>query len=248
MQAIYSEGIEDPRQAAAAYDTSGVPVPPSPSGFQMLGQVEGTSTSNAYLAEQERERQRLLTEKQRADAEQAAIRFGGLQKYRSLIAGGATPQEAMRLAGTEMLFNHPSALAVHSRSLQEKSPFTPSVKNIDGRNYENLREGVWTPQKNATAAKEVMPPDLKMRQDLLREELKRTTSGPLGVAADPKVVADLERKLMEGSTNWMGKAEAPQVSTAPTDDMVPVTSPDGSPGKVPRSKLDAAKKAGYKVR
>lgn len=131
MQPVYPEDeIEDPRQLPAAYDTSGVPVNPPPSGFQLLGEVQGTSTSNAYLAEQEAQRRQAMSAKERAEAEQAAIRFAGQQKFRSLIAGGAKPEEAMRLAGPEMFWNNPAALVSSVRATREATPFKPDVVSV----------------------------------------------------------------------------------------------------------------------
>lgn len=207
MQPIYTEDeIVDPRERAAAYDTSGVPIPPSVDGFQMLGQVQGTSTNNAYLAEQYAEERLRMSEKQRADAEQAAIRFAGQRKYRSLIEGGARPEEALRLAGPELFWNNPAALVSSVRASREVTPFEPSVREVNG-----IKFGMTGPNRAQVIqpSKVVMPPDVAMNQKLLMEQLKRKTTGPLAIAADPKEIANLERQLLEGSTNWNNKASAP---------------------------------------
>jgi hypothetical protein len=238
MQPIYAEeDILDPRQLPAAYDTSGVPVPPSPEGFQLLGEVQGSALSNAYLAEQEAQRRQAMTAKERADAEQAAIRFAGQQKYRALIDGGAKPAEALRLAGPELFWNNPAGLVSSVRATREATPFEPSVVNRNGRDF-----AVTGPNRAQliTPPKQVMPPDVAMNQKLLMEELKRKTTGPLAIAADPKEIAGLEQRLLEGSTNWM---KAPV--TAPAS---PATDAANDALPLPKTEADLKKGAIYQTR
>lgn len=220
MQPVYPEDeIIDPRQLPGAYDTSGVPVNPPAEGFQMLGEVQGTSTNNAYIAEQEAERIRRMSAKERAEAEQAAIRFAGQQKYRQLIQGGAKPEEAMKLAAPEMFWNNPNALVASLRATRQVTPFEPSVIERNGVKFAVTgpnRASVIPPPKPVV---EKQPPDSVINQKLLMERLKALRSGPLAIAADPNEIASLEKQLLEGSTNWMGHASAP---VAPTPTATPL--------------------------
>ena len=59
---------------------------------------------------------------------QQAIRLQGLMKYRTLIANGAAPAEAIRQAAPELYFNHPQATALATRPQESLIP--PSITEV----------------------------------------------------------------------------------------------------------------------
>lgn len=236
MPRLYLEDeIIDPRPRVSAYDTSGVPVPPPVEGFSTLGQVQGTATSNAYIAEQDRRQFQEMTPNQRAEAEQAAIRFSGQQKYRALIEGGAKPAEALRLAGPELFYNNPTALVNSIRATREVTPFEPSVIERGGTKF-----AVTGPNRAEVIKPERVTP--KMPQEnvdqrrLLDAEIRSLTSqltelqpkvgDKTELALNPKLpaqVADLTARLQSAKdrylnfgTNWIANPNpnpAPKVLT-----------------------------------
>ncbi len=121
------------------------------------------------------------------------------------------------------------------------------------------------------------PPDHKVAQENLRRQLdsdykqfnadqailrKPNEEPEIQAAAARRAlqtqqhIKEAERKLQEGSTNWQSRAtSAPVIPASPmsntksaSDQMVAVVSPDGKRGSIPKSKLEAALKAGYKAR
>jgi len=70
---------------------------------------------------------------QRADmeAQTMARRFKGAQLYQSLVSGGATPQEAFRLAAPDLLFNDVKA-QIKAISGLPKQPFVPRMIDVGG--------------------------------------------------------------------------------------------------------------------
>jgi hypothetical protein len=202
-----------PPPPPGAFDTSGLPIDPPVEGFQNLGQVYGTSTSNAFTAEQDRARLQSMApkdlmaiQKAQAEAEQAAIRFAGQQKYRKLIADGAKPEEALRLAAPDLFWNNPAGLASAIRSTRPETPFNPTVTDIEGGRL--IQTGPNRVQFDRTRPP-AMPPDVKAKQDILKNQLRSMTSGPLGIAADPVAVKALEEQILSNSTNWMNQANPP---------------------------------------
>lgn len=206
MQPVYPDEL-----LPVARDTSGDPVDPMPDQhFQMLGPVYATSTDNAYTAEQAAqqyngmsplERQRILRAQQ--EYEQAAIRYAGQRKFRSLVEGGAKPEEALRVAAPELFFNDPKALTSALRFTKPTPTFEPQMMPTSGGRI--FMAGPNRAQFIADKAP-IMPPDAKANLDILKNRLKTKTTGPLAIAADPKEVSALENEIVNASTNWMGRA------------------------------------------
>lgn len=196
-----------------AVDTSGVPVNPPAEGFQTLGQVEGTATSNAYLAELEAERlrnmdvrTRIALANQAQKAEEQAMKFAGQQEYQQLISGGATPEEALRRTAHKIFYNSPAGLTSAIRATRPQEEFVPKVTPIEGGR--TIQLGPQRFQYEPDRAP-VMPPEVKAQQDILKGRLRALQTGPMGPFADKAAVADLERQIVEGSTNWMSRPNIP---------------------------------------
>lgn len=210
MTPVYPEEL---RERPVALDTSGNPIPPAAEGFQNLGQVYGTSTNNAYTAEQDQNYYNSLLPAQRSRqfrdeqlAETAAMRYAGQEKFRQLIAGGARPEEALRVAAPELFWNNPAALTSAIRFTKPQPEFNPTLIPVEGGRV--FRQGPNSAQFIPNP-KPVMPPDVAANQKILTERLKAMRSGPLALAADPNEVGKLEQQIVEGSTNWMGRGTSP---------------------------------------
>src|SRR4029079_15116847 len=79
-------------------------------------QVYGTAQDNAYLSEQRGQamldpRYATAQAKLRIPAEEEAVRFAGQKEFQQLVAGGATPEEALRRTAGKLFWNHPDKLA-----------------------------------------------------------------------------------------------------------------------------------------
>lgn len=220
MQPVYPDELYPvdearPRMPNAAYDTSGMPVDPPTEGFQNLGQVYGTSTNNAYTAEQDRELARYqaakMTEDQRAKVEQRARQYSGLRKVQQAIAGGAKPEEAVWLAADDLFGGSPATLPNLIRSTRTTPQFTPSMIPAEGG-----KVFIGGPNRAQFIADKAptMPPDVKANAKILEGRLHALQTGPLRLAADPKEVADLENQLLVNSTNWQSRASAPKSAEA----------------------------------
>lgn len=212
--------MEEDLLTPPAFDTSGMPVNPPQEGFRDLGQVEGTSMSNAYLAELEANRlrsadvrTRIAEANQRAKAEEQAMRLAGQMEYQQLVGAGATPEEALRRTAHKLYFNSPAGLATALRATRPQPSFNPTLTDVEGGRL--LQAGPNRAQFIANKAP-VMPPEVKAKDAILKNRLKAITSGPLGVAADPKEVAALENAIMENSTNWQAQASGPRRPPEPT--------------------------------
>lgn len=197
-----------------ALDSQGYPVNPPAEGFQDLGQVYGTSTSNAFLAEQEANRvlnmntrERIAMANQRAKSEEMAMRLAGQMEYEQLVSGGAKPEEALRRVAHKLYFNSPTGLASALRATAPREQFNPSVTKIEGGRL--IQTGPNRVQYDRDRPLQ-MPPEVKAQQEVLKNKLRAASSGQGALVADPKEVAELERQYVEGSTNWMGRAEMPK--------------------------------------
>jgi hypothetical protein len=196
-----------------AVDTSGFPVNPPREGFQSLGEVQGTATSNAYLAELEAERQRQMSTReriaaanQRVKAEEQAMRFAGMQEYQQLLAGGSAPEEAMRRVAHKLYYSSPTGLASILRATRPEPEFAPGFEEVEGGRVfkSGPQRAQFIPDKPP-----VMPPEVKAKEFALKSRLNALTSGTFA-GMKTNEIADIERKLVENSTNWMGQAAGPR--------------------------------------
>jgi hypothetical protein len=231
---------------APAVDTSGFPVNPPQEGFQTIGEVQGTSTSNAYMAELEAERlrqmstrERIAMANQRVKAEEQAMRFAGMQEYQQLLDGGSAPEEAMRRVAHKLYYNAPSGLASILRATRPEEEFTPEFTDVEGGRVFRSGRGrsQFLPDKPP-----VMPPEVKAKQEVLKAKLSALTSGPLA-GTRTKEVDDIGRQLVENSTNWMGQATGPRRPAAAAAPTTTTTQPTPyKEGTILKSRTDPKKR------
>lgn len=201
-----------------------------------------------------------------AMAEMRARQFSGQQKYRKLLEGGATPEEAMRLAGPDLFYNDSKGLLASIKGSTPRplrSSLNPEVTNVDG--VKMYRTG---PNSFAQARPEIPakpPPETVAGQKILtgqitdaRNVLERAEKAVAEDRSDVNAVnaalrarsklRGLEENFMRGSTNWMERpTPAKQVAAPVKADEQVVVVKDGRRYSLPKSQLEEALKQGYKV-
>lgn len=110
-----------------------------------------------------------------AIAEMRARQFSGQQKYRKLIEGGATPEEAYRASAFDLHAGNPTALARGLRdvgAMRRVSP-EPVLKTINGRQFYQTPTGGWAPLSVKTERLQGghVPPAAHAAEDNLKEEI-----------------------------------------------------------------------------
>lgn len=180
---------------------------------------------------------------------QDAIRLRGLLKFQNLTRDGMDSAEAIRQVAPELYFNHPQATALAMREVPSMD--MPNITTIpfgdnealfvDNKYRTTLRN---PPKKDAMRDLELKEAGEEVTQAM--RDLNTLLKSPF---ATPEQISEARRNVASTRSNRRNLVRGVQTPSiqATNDDMVPVISPSGQRGRVPRSKLDAAKKAGYKV-
>lgn len=176
-------------------------------------------------------------------AQEAAIRYKGMQTYRSLVQGGATPAEAYRLAGADLNFSNPDRALKAESLMQKNKPKQPQPLEIitkDGHSYYRTPTGGLT----------LIPGGDDYQKAGQRMLDKQIDDSRRKIAADDKIIANantdeedktaamrrvrLEQgelnKLMDsykaGSTNYTHASSAPMPPNASSPTFIQ-KSPEG---------------------
>lgn len=180
---------------------------------------------------------------------QDAVRLRGLLKFQQLTRDGMDSAAAIRMVAPELYFNHPQATAMATRDIPSMG--MPTIQTIPvGDN-----EALFVDNKYRTTLR--TPPKKDPISELESKEANEAVTQAMRELAnlqksalpdDEKINAarkalDAARGLRRDVVRGIRTPAIPEAQ----DDMVQVISPSGQRGRVPRSKLDAAKKAGYKV-
>lgn len=138
------------------------------------GEVDWDYVNKAVMAQQRAQAMQMRRAEAKAKAEQEAVRFRGNLKFNDLIKGGATPQEAYRLAGSEMFYQDPSATLQASKWAELPTRQQPKVVEIDGLKFVdhgNRMELLPGQFKSETEPK--LPEADRIRRSLELDALKR---------------------------------------------------------------------------
>lgn len=145
-------------------------------------------------------------------AETMARRFKGQQLFNSLVDGGASREEAFRLAAPDLLFNDTKSLMKSLPKITE--PFTPSFRDVEGGRIfqRGPNSAQFLPKKNP-----LLPPEIAAQRQMVRDELnslRRAASDPItGRMVDKSRIAALEKQYIDLSRGGDEAAAAP-VETA----------------------------------
>lgn len=129
-------------------------------------------------------------------AETAARRFKGQQLFSSLMEGGATREEAFRLAAPDLLFGDTRSLLKTLPKITE--PFTPSFRDVEGGRIfqRGPNSAQFLPKKNPA-----LPPEVVARRQIVRDELqalRRAAADPItGKMVDKKRISELEKEFVD---------------------------------------------------
>lgn len=74
-----------------------------------------------------------IRRKEQEAAREAAIRWQGEKQYESMIARGASPEEAFQKTAHLMYYNHPSGIGALMRATEKTQPSVPKTYNIGGQ-------------------------------------------------------------------------------------------------------------------
>lgn len=180
-------------------------------------------------------------------AHEAAIRYKGMQTYRSLLQGGATPAEAYRLAGADLNFSNPLQAMKLQMQMQKNQPKQPKpLETItkDGHTFYRTPTGGLAPlsggdeyvkssqrmlDKQIDDSRKQIAKDytIATRADVDEDEKAAATRR---VVAERGRLAKLEADYKTGSTNWTHGA------TSPAPGPNGITSPAPSPTFTQKSK------------
>lgn len=232
--------------------------------------VYATPEDNAYIAEQRGQamldpRYLVASNRVRVQAEEDAMRFAGQREFAQLVAGGATPEEAMRRTAGKLFWNHPDKMA----AALAKTPgqgVVPTQLNAVPMMAGNQQIGnaVYDPHGRLHSTQFTgpmhQPPDVVAGQkmlageiDELERDLNRQRKALEGdrnnqelartALATQQRLEQMRQQYVTGSTNWMGKAsQPPRVDVPAFGDPAPRSAAvDASPfkeGEIVRNKKD----------
>lgn len=227
--AVPSRLIRTPEQSQAAYDAR-----------------------DQYKMEMDRVLRNQIEESNPASV-QDAVRLRGLLKFQQLTRDGMDSAAAIRMVAPELYFNHPQATAMATREIPSMS--TPSLTTVPVGDNEALfvngkyRTTLRTPAKKDPIGELESKEANEAVSQAMRELANVQKSSIPGLAPDAAAVEAARRNLEAARSLRRDVVRGVKTPAVPEtkDDMVAVISPSGQRGRVPRSKLDAAKKAGYKV-
>lgn len=147
----------------------------------------------------------LKAHQQKLETEKQARRFKGLTEYRSLIEGGATPEEALRRTAPDLYADSLQHLVPALRYSRPTPPVPTQLQAVPildesgkaiGRGIPNPRGGVHLVTPPRPAAQKLSPADAR-ELDLAKRDLSTATSG----------LADAQKKMLAAKAARFTKKE-----------------------------------------
>lgn len=215
-----------------------------------LGEVIAPGFDSSYQTQEQ------LIEQAKLEA--AAQRYKGQQMYASLIKNGATPAEAIRLAGADLFANNPSGL-VNAVVRSQPRP-SPVQRMVPGRvppavraEEDNIKQRLGLLRESLTGGRYGVVPKGEAKKQI-EDQIAALEQERVRILGRPEFNPNIDQVGYARIRSGMESEPIPRPAIAPvqmaqapaTDDKV-VVEKGGKQFRLPKSQLAEAKRDGYKL-